>query len=173
MAHTIVLFICVPEKAERTVIEKTSSNFGGRSETCTSAIDFLRPTQRRRGGTVMTPQCCLLEERRRTQDMAVYKSLFGERGGSAPIDLSSTCFGPIKEEVSDEGKKRGLRERYLYAGRALGLGPKMWCPTSMSMGRQNSKTREYVLHNIDGKSIISSLIFTFPSLINPTTQFHN
>jgi len=58
MACTTVLFRYGPEKAERTVIEKTLRNFGRRSETCTSAKAFSRPIQRRRGGTVICSPGC-------------------------------------------------------------------------------------------------------------------
>ena len=43
----------------------------------------------------------------------------------------------------------------------------------MSMGHQKLKTRDHVFGKTGGKSTISSLIFTFPNLINPTTHSHD
>ena len=87
-------------------------------------------------------------------------------------DLHS--FSPEKEEVGDEREEeRVVIGVFICRTRAMARTKKVWYLASMSMGQQKLETQRYVFHNIDGKSIISSLIFTFPNLINPTTQSHN
>jgi len=60
-----------------------------------------------------------LEERRRTQDIGCVQFGFGKREGSAPIDLSSTCFSLIKKEVTDRREKEwAVRGIFICRARA-------------------------------------------------------
>jgi len=62
-----------------------------------------------------------------------------------------------------EEKKRGLREGYLFVGRALGLGPKGKVSGIDVHGTSKNRDMRVCIGKTGGKYTLSSLIFTFPT----------